>query len=442
MLQFLYPIGLLAAVGIIVPVVVHLWNIKSGKTLKIGSIALLGLATNQRSSNFKITDWPLLLLRCALLLLIAFLLAAPVYRASVKSAEQPGWILLEKGTLGRVWNDNKAELDSLLNKGYELRDLSAGFPILELKDTATVFSKPGNAPLSYFSFIRQLNAERQPGTKVYLYTANQLSRFAGKQPTITVDLQWRLFDVDHPTATAPPAADTSKMLVLINPGGYATDAAYLKAAVSAIADYTGRKITIRNIQALSQVSRAATAVFWLSDQAVSAAQLKKLPEGISFFTYAGLKTEPTRSVLHYERGSATQEIPLYQRKHFDGVAEQAIWTDGSGTPLLTMDVSAIRHYRFYSRFNQSWTDLVWNNGMVAALMPIVVPQQDDQLGFNPADTARVTYPLALPLNNAVKTKNAGVTVTTQSLSSLTWWLVILIFFLERLLTYRKTDRKV
>jgi len=443
MLQFLYPIGLLAAVGIIVPVVIHLWNIKSGKTLKIGSISLLGISTSQRSSHFKIADWPLLLLRCLLIVLLSLLLAIPLYRKVVPATEEHGWILLEKTELGTVWEKYKPEIDSLLKKGYEIRDLNAGFPKLELKDTSTVFSKSATAPLPYFSFIRQLNAERQPGAKVYLYTANQLSRFAGSQPTTSIDLKWRLFDVNQKDTIIPPVTDTSKLLVLINGGGLQTDAAYLKAAVYAIADYTRRKITIKDIRSSTQIVKDAQLVFWLSDRPLTAAQLKQLPAGITFFSYAGLKTEQTRSVLHYEPGSATQEISLYQRKQFNGLPEHAVWTDGSGTPLLTLDSTAIRHYQFYSRFNQSWTDLVWNNGMVAALMPIVVPlTQQDQSGFKLADTTRVKHTMQLPLSGAAKTKTAAITYTNSSLSSLIWWLAIFVFFIERFITYKKIGRNI
>lgn len=444
MLQFLYPLGLLAAIGIIVPVVIHLWNIKSGKTLKIGSISLLGTAANQRSSHLKIADWPLLLLRCLLILLVGCLLAEPLYRKSSKVTAEPGWILLEKQELGRIWDKNKAEMDSLLKKGYEIRDLHVGFAKLELKDTATVFSRPATAPLSYFSLIRQLNAEKQQGATVYLYTANRLNRFEGAVPATSVNLKWRFFPLENRAEQSNAAVrDTSKLLVLIHSNGLTTDAGYLKAAVNAIADFTRRKITIRNIQSLAQVTKEATLVFWLSDKAPDNTQLSRLPAGISFFNYAGTKTDQVKSVLHYETGTATQEIPLYQRKRFDGLTYQAVWTDGSGTPLLTLDSSAIRHYQFYSRFNQSWTDLVWNNAMADALLPLVIPHQDAEFGFDKnADTTRVVNAVPLPTRSTVNTKTAAVFYTNRPLSSYIWWLVAAVFFIERWITYRKTDRKL
>jgi len=125
-LQFLYPISLLAAAGIIVPVIIHLWNIKNGKTLKIGSISLLGAPSNQRSRNFRVSDWPLLLLRCLLIILIALLLSAPLFSSRHAGSKNAGWIIVEKQRFHELWIKNKKEIDSLQHKGYELRDFNPG----------------------------------------------------------------------------------------------------------------------------------------------------------------------------------------------------------------------------------------------------------------------------------------------------------------------------
>lgn len=477
MLQFLYPLGLLAAAGMIVPVVIHLWNIKNGKTLKIGSISLLGSPSNQRSRNFRVSDWPLLLLRCLLILLIAFLLAAPLYSTRHATAEKAGWVLVEKQRFHELWTTQKKEMDSLQRKGYELRDYNTGFSKLDWKDTATVFSTPGNAPLSYFALIRQLNTALAPGTKVYLYSGNRLNRFEGAQPSTTLHLNWKTIPekTDEPTwlaaayrlnkggvrkITAHSTAagdsyttedskgeeatgakvDTTIVQVLIFEHNQSTDAGYVKAAVHAIADFTQRNIQIRNISSLSQISPSANLVFWLSDQALSPAQLKSLPAGISFFNYAGRKAEKVKSVLQYPSG--TTDAALYQRTIDDGQSQQAVWVDGFGKPLLSLDSSAhIRHYQFYSRFNQNWTNLVWTNGLVMALMPIVIPHQEAEFGF-PGDKRSARVIGAVP-HPAYENKTANAYFFEQKpLSSLFWWLVLALFFAERFITYRKLDRKV
>lgn len=448
MLQLLYPIGLLAAIGILVPIVIHLWNIKKGKTLKIGSIALLGLASNQRSSHLKITDWPLLLLRCLLLILIALVLGQPLYKSIVKPLQEPGLILLEKQELGRVWKVYKKEMDSLLKKGYEIRDLNVGFSKIELKDTATTFSRQEALPLSYFSLVRQLNAEKKPGTKVYLYTDNRLNRFEGMQPVTQLDLKWKILPVkdeeeNKTTTNTGKDTDSDNLAVMIFSNGLHMDAAYIRSAVNAIADFTKRKITVKEIQSLQQIQKPTTLVFWLSEKPLNTMQLKQLPAGISFFNYAGQKTEKVKSAIHYESGAATQEIALYQRKKFDGKMEQSIWSDAFGVPLLTLDsVSGIKHYQFYSRFNQGWTDLVWSNGLVEALLPVVIPHQEAEFGYPEDQNAeRIVSAIPLPLPNHTKMK-ASIFYSQQPIAGFIWWLLMLVFFMERWITYKKIEKKV
>ena len=79
-MQLLYPIGLLALAGLIIPVIIHLWSVKTGKTLKIGSINLLGESANATSKSLKITDWLLFVLRCLLLIIIGLMLAQPLWQ--------------------------------------------------------------------------------------------------------------------------------------------------------------------------------------------------------------------------------------------------------------------------------------------------------------------------------------------------------------------------
>ncbi|WP_158796691.1 BatA domain-containing protein [Pedobacter sp. L105] len=469
MLQFLYPLGLLAAAGLIVPVVIHLWNIKNGKTLKVGSISLLGDPSNQRSRNFRVSDWPLLLLRILLILFIAFLLASPLFSSRHAAAEKAGWVLVEKQRFHELWPAHKKEFDSLRQKGYELRDFNTGFSKLDWKDTATVFSVP--VPLSYFALIRQLNTALAPGTSVYLYTGNRLNRFEGTQPFTALHLKWKTIPEktgeltwlaatyklnkggvrkvtayssatgdSYKTEDIKEATDTNKLQVLIFDAHQSVDEGYLKAAIHAIADFTQRDIQIKNINSLAQVTKSASLLFWLSDQELSPDQFKNLPSGISFFNYAGKKAEKVKSVLQYPSGTTAAD--LYQRTKFDGQLRQAIWMDGFGQPLLSLSSSAhLKHYQFYSRFNQNWTNLVWTNGLVMALLPIVIPHQEAEFGF-PADNRSVRAVNVIP-HPTYENKTAGSYFYEQkSLSSWFWWLVLILFFAERFITYRKLERKV
>ncbi|MBC7652345.1 MAG: BatA domain-containing protein, partial [Deinococcales bacterium] len=94
MLNVLQPIWLWAIAGIIIPVIIHLWHIKQGKSLKVGSVIFLQESSKQQSSSLKISDWLLLLLRCLLIILLAILLAKPQWQQALQTNKQKGWLLI------------------------------------------------------------------------------------------------------------------------------------------------------------------------------------------------------------------------------------------------------------------------------------------------------------------------------------------------------------
>jgi hypothetical protein len=472
--QFLYPLGLLAAAGMIIPVLIHLWNIKNGKTLKIGSIALLGSPSNQRSRNFKINDWPLLLLRCLLLLWLACLLAKPSFKTKLAGGGHPGWLMVEKEHFPLLWKNNKTMLDSLLKKGYLIKDFNTGFQELELKDTASVFSKPDHVSLSYFSLLKQLNTILVPGTKVYLFTTDLLERFKGEEPQLNINLHWQFFNgskerVSWVVAAFPVTSatikqqiaysaaegtfyrsnkinrksiegtkvDTAKLRVLIY-GKDGADAHYVKAAVQAIATFTERPIQVREIQSLSNVKQKSL-VFWLSAQNLSDIQLKKIPPGSTLLSYAPGKQQTLKTIIRDQAGQALQDAFLLQRIPYNNRKGQAVWTDGYGIPVLTADtVWGIKHYQFYSRFNQNWTDLVWTNGLVRALLPLVLAQD----GFIADNHSRRVLTKIPDLVSRKGITPSGINPYKEKpVSTIFWWLLLGTFMMERLVAYKRVEGK-
>ncbi len=91
MIHLLQPLWLGAMAAIAAPVVLHFWNDRRGKVLRIGSISLL-TATSQRVAwSRRLSQWWLLLLRCMLLALLAVLMAGPYWRRT--GSHVKGWVL-------------------------------------------------------------------------------------------------------------------------------------------------------------------------------------------------------------------------------------------------------------------------------------------------------------------------------------------------------------
>ncbi|RZL17859.1 MAG: hypothetical protein EOO96_28475, partial [Pedobacter sp.] len=176
-MQFLYPIGLLALAALMIPLIIHLWNFKESKTLKIGSISLLGASARVSSKSLRITDWLLFILRCLLIILIALLLAQTYIKKTLNTKNKSGWILVEKSKFPQVFKDNRKTIDSLIKRNFQIHDFNLGFNLLSLKDTtASEREKPVNA-LKHSALLKELNNLVPAGTPVYLFASHQLNQF-------------------------------------------------------------------------------------------------------------------------------------------------------------------------------------------------------------------------------------------------------------------------
>src|ERR1700743_2208900 len=112
MLQLLETIWLAAMSGILVPVLVHLWNDRRGKVLRIGSVALLAGASKRMAWRRRISEWWLLVMRGLLLMALALLLAGPYWQ---RSPGGKGWVLTGSAAVGPY----RGMIDSLVAAGYE-----------------------------------------------------------------------------------------------------------------------------------------------------------------------------------------------------------------------------------------------------------------------------------------------------------------------------------
>ncbi|MVN20957.1 BatA domain-containing protein [Mucilaginibacter arboris] len=374
MLQLLNPLWLWTIAGIIVPIVIHLWHIKTGKTLKIGSIALLGESARQSSRSFRITDLILLLLRCLMLIILALLLTAPFWQKQAKLTKAKGWVLLEKQPVKEVYARFKPQIDSLIKAGYEIHEFDASFKAIKpeeiLKDSTKSQSR------SYWSLLKLLEQQLPQKTPVYLFTSNQLRYFKDNRPELALDLHWKthtpadsvstwiqgayltptdsiqlivgnskasgtsfskinlqstdrgnpLFNVSveegKPVAALknspqpPVPVDTSTLKITIYQNQFPADAAYLEAALQAVKKFSGRKIKLISATNFNQIPAKQNWIFWLSNQNFPQKN-QKLVAGGNLFEYETGKQQAINSWINSSESfgrSASEPINLYQ--HF------------------------------------------------------------------------------------------------------------------------------
>ncbi len=453
-MTLLYPLGLLAFAGLIIPVLIHLWSVKKGKVLKIGSIALLGENATASSKSISITDIILFILRCLVIILIAFVLAEPYLKKTTANQKNAGWILVDKTQFGKAYQGNRSKIDSLLNLGFELRDFNLGFKQINLDDTA---SKNGNVPaeiLTYTSLLNQLNAEIPIGYSAHVFASRKVFNFEGNLPNPKFKLVWNDLSTSDTLKTwattflsktyegkSTPSATSytgnlSQNLPIIKAviyAGNSDDSKYIKAALNAISDFTKRKIEVNNWNSLS--SSQADLLFWLSDQPIV---LPKHQKGANLLTYQKGKNVTLNSTLQLS-SNPNESIELYKRIRPDGLKGATIWTDGFGDPILIKeDKEALNHFHFYSRFNPQWTDLVWSEQFVQALIPVVLGAQNDvDFGFENHDADQRVIAKQQLTSSTYKAAGVLNISSTQDITKWVWAIAFIFLIIERILSLRK-----
>ncbi len=197
-------IWLFALAALSIPVAIHLWNIRQGKTLKVGSISLITVSSQKRSRSLKLHDLLLLLLRCLLLALLAFVLTMPLWQRQINLSSIKGWVLIPRENLKESYQKFKPEIDSLMKAGFEFHYFDKGFQKAVINDVLadSKTSKVDSAKsVSYWSLLQQLDNQIPSSLPVYLFTPNHISYFHGEKQQVALNLHWQTYAAADSTST-------------------------------------------------------------------------------------------------------------------------------------------------------------------------------------------------------------------------------------------------
>lgn len=197
MLWFSAPFALFSLVALTIPLVIHLLHRHPGKHLKVGSIKFLQESQRHRFKSFRLHEAPLLLLRAALVAILAMLLAQPFWVSSDDAFRYKGaaWALLSPEALAHAQNSPlRHEIDSLKSAGYELRFFVPGFPLL------TSYSTPQglNETEDYWSLLRELDAILPDSSRIVIFAPNSTKHFRGERPALRASVIWRTLPETKP----------------------------------------------------------------------------------------------------------------------------------------------------------------------------------------------------------------------------------------------------
>lgn len=433
MFQLLQPIWLFSLAGLSIPVIIHLWNRKPGKTLKVGSIALVKESVLSYKRRIKLSALLLLLLRCLLLACIAIALAVPLWR-SPEVAGSKGWVLMNRQQLPATYSRFRPIIDSLLQAGLEFHYFEDGFKKDKLENALKAQTNTaGVKQLFYRGIAALLNEQADSKLPLYIFTDNYLRNFSGNRNTVSLNLHWFTYTAD--TVQVKSFIDTTALQVTIFNRNYSNDAHYLQAATDAIRQFSKKNINVRLVTDTANVPPQQDWLFWLDDTAPADIKAAK-----NVLLYA--KDEPVKraSYILPAREGSFAGIDLYKsiiekdsaKKLFD-----TRWQDGFGQSLLSeQQRNNTVYYYLYTHFDPSWNELPWSDNFPAILYQLLYAGRPHEVLGGITDKTIIdplqSTPVVLPAHEAA-IKPAIFAETT--LSGIFWVLSFLLFFAERSLSF-------
>jgi hypothetical protein len=213
------PSALLALLGLLVPLAVHLWNRRPGREVAVGSLRWLAAGANRRLRNLRLEQVLLLLLRATLLAVLAVGLAGPQWRQPQLAGRGQvlvGRELADGSSLAAV----RPTLDSLRRRGYALRWLAKGLPLITPAEwQADSLGQPvaGHSTVGnnlYWSRIQQA-ADSFPGQPLHVVTPAALRGLGGLHPALPASLTWQTIPPRTATTWLQAAAASPDSLRLL-----------------------------------------------------------------------------------------------------------------------------------------------------------------------------------------------------------------------------------
>ncbi|MCC2545953.1 BatA domain-containing protein [Hymenobacter sp. BT175] len=189
--------GLLALLGLLVPVAIHLWNRRPARKVAVGSLRWLTEGANRRLRQLQLEQFFLLLLRAALVGLLALAAAAPGWRFYQPGSR--GQVLMEPGLLRHPGFEMvRGQLDSLRRRGYEVRYLARGFRLISAAARAAdstagpYVDQFPTTDTSLFLWARARQAaDSFPNQPLHLLTTSALRNFQGSHAPLPARVTWQ-----------------------------------------------------------------------------------------------------------------------------------------------------------------------------------------------------------------------------------------------------------
>ncbi|MGH7491084.1 MAG: BatA domain-containing protein [bacterium] len=443
-MQFLAPLGFLALLAALLPIAIHLLSRKAGTIIKVGSLQFLTSSSSARFKSLQVSELALLLVRTTLVVLLAFLLARPVWLTKISgpTSSSAGWVLVAPELLHAPHRDwIRPVLDSLAAAGHELHLFSAGFPALSFSEAGAGFQEGQ----SWWSLLRELEQAGLASASIQVFAVNRLKAYHGERPKLQHKLVWKVFPAlqrqPGDFIRLQPAPDSMRVAI-VHAASRIGEAQYLQSALQVAAE------AIPQILQLKLVSRESgeppwmnfDLLFWLMEDSLPAAASRQIEHGLVVMTTASNKDGGTRESWIIMPQAGALSFPRLWRRSPATNRGVPIWTDGLGMPLLEAERQGQGwRYRFASRFDPVWNELVMHAAFPEWLLALLSREDLIPMGKPaPWDQRRISLAQSLPQED--KKRTAGETRSAAyALHFPIWLLAVLTFGIERWMSDRKSS---
>ncbi len=400
--------------------------------------------------------------------------------------QEKGWILATRTDLQPAYAQNKTLIDSLTQAGLTFHYFEPPFATATIENALKAGPDTAVYYQDYWALLRALNQHVPTDLPLYLFTNNLLKNFRGQRPAVALQLNWQTFNYKDTTATfvadaytsgrefaristaksTPTAttisiadrpiaslADSFTLTAVSNPGNaaarqnvgrtqldtstlhcviyssaYPKDAAYVQAALQAIAAYGKRRIEVQVANKTSELPANHDWLFWLAEQPVP------VQHQLNNVVYYATGKVLTQSSGIYTNNTAAQGIPLHRRiaETMDRNTGIPVWIDGFGDNILSLQQGSANLYKFNSRFNPMWNDLAWNKAFPAIVLELLYGPGTTTI--HPADIRRIDAAQMLPGKQESTTIKKAKFTRTVHLAQALWLLAFVLFCVERYLS--------
>ncbi len=247
----LAPAGLAGLLALAIPVAIHLISRGRGRRVLVGNIELVRAARQTRVTSLRLTQWLLLLLRLAIVVVATLLLAGLVLQGMGSAGANASYVT--PGWLRAATDARRAEVLSLEPAA---RVLTAGYPPVQDFQPASANPDYDTWPL----LAERLSTLRHAGT-VDVYAEGAIAAFGSHRPKLPNEIRWHLA-----AGAAEPAVLESGGLV-IHDADQSDDVQRLGLALAVLQRHRVPRLQWETCLADDATcsSRSADWVVWLAD---------------------------------------------------------------------------------------------------------------------------------------------------------------------------------